>query len=55
MVVLNYLTTINQCLAIFVFQIFCVIGKTSIRWSENKHKTIEKVEMSNASTVYLRF
>ena len=33
------------------FQKLCVIGKISIRWSENKHKTIEKVEILKMPTV----
>ena len=41
----NCLTTVNLCLRIFFFQKLSVIGKISIRWSEKKHKTIDKVEM----------
>ena len=47
----TYLTTVNQCLAILFFQKLGDIGKISIRWSEKKHKTIEKFEMSKVSTV----
>ena len=50
-VVSNYLTTVKQCLTIYFFQKLYVIGKISIRWSEKKHKTIEKVEMLKISTV----
>ena len=51
----TYLTTVNQCLTIFFSQKFCVIRKISIRWSEKKHKPIEKVEMSKIPTVNPRF
>ena len=49
--VLTYLTTVNQCLTIFFSQKLCVIGKIFIRWSEKKHQTIEKVDMSKMPTV----
>ena len=29
----------------FLLQKLCAIGKIFIRWSENKHKTIETAEM----------
>ena len=35
----------------FFFQKLYATGKISIRWSENKHKTIETVEMLKISTV----
>ena len=47
----TYLTTVNQGLIMLFSQRLCVIGKISIRWSEKKHKTIEKVEMWKLSTV----
>ena len=43
--ILSYLTTVNQCLAIFFHQTLCVVGKISIRRCEKKHQTIEKAEM----------
>ena len=50
-VVSNYLTIVKQCLTMFFFQKLYATGKISIRWSENKHKTIETVEMLKISTV----
>ena len=48
---LTYLTTVLQCLTIFFSQKLCVIGKIFIRWSENNHQTMEKVDTSKTPTV----
>ena len=49
--ILSYLTTVNQCLTIFFVQKLYVIGNISIRWSENKQKTVEKVDILKTPTV----
>ena len=46
-----YLTRVKQCLTIFFFQKLWVIGKISIRWSEKRHQTNEKVEIWKKPTV----
>ena len=55
--ILTYLTTVNQRLTIFFFSknYVRVMGKIFIRWSEKKHQTIEKVDMSKMPTVNPRF
>ena len=50
--ILTYLTTVNQRLTIFFSQNYVrAMGKIFIRWSEKKHQTIEKVDMSKMPTV----
>ena len=44
-VVSKYLATVEQLLTTFSFQNSCVLGKISIRWSKNKHKITEAVQM----------
>ena len=50
-VVSNYLATAKQCLTMLFFQKLYANGKIFIRWSENKHKTIETVEILKNPTV----
>ena len=47
----NVLKHVNRCLTTFCFQQLCAIRKISFRWSENKHRTIAKVQMSKIPTV----
>ena len=47
----TYLTTVNQCLTTNFFQKLYVTAKISIRCSEKKYQTIEKVEMSKMPMV----
>ena len=47
----SYVTVVNQCLTIFNFKNFNVIGKTSVARGEKTHKNVEKVEETKIPTV----